>query len=329
MDYLLTGICAYAHFSKDVTYGPALVRRVMESRRVIANGKIEITQVFIPHDKLDANHGWTTGCEANSIAVSHRDSFYLLRVNDALSPERIVDCIHAATSLCEHPIEDETVTLLPFSKSWLPKRGVLRWNDLLTNLERLDGRRWHPSNTKHLGLSMSCGGAERDEMMWTLIPMLLTEERLLYAALFLRASEEQIAFKGDDIEDTVLRADDFPLQLHEAVKIENAIHNAYKVVEAIYGGTLSNDEQKVRKQLQSQGIFVDEPVGYQHHGLHPREPILLKIAKLREARDDRAAHGRIHANRKNTYYELMDYQALARTILWMRIRHMNPGLGPK
>lgn len=329
MDYLLTGICAYAHFSEDVTYGPALVRRVMESRRVIADGKIEITQVFIPHDKVDAKHGWTTGCEADSIAVSHRDSFYLLRVNDALSPERIVDCIHAATSLCEHLIEDETVKLLPFSKSWLPKRGVLLWNDLLLNLEQLDGRRWHRSNTQHLGFSKRSGGAEHDEMMWALLPVFLTEERLLYSALFLRASEEQMVFKGDDIEDTVLRAGDFPLQLHEAVKIENAIHNAYKVVEAIYGGTLSKDEQMVRKQLESQGISVDEPVGYQHHGLHPREPIMLKIAKLREARNDRAAHGRIHANRKNTYYELMDYQALARAMLWMRIQHTNPGLGRK
>ena len=49
--------------------------------------------------------------------------------------------------------------------------------------------------------------------------------------------------------------------------------------------------------------------------------IIEKVYSLQHARNDRAAHGRIHENRKNTFYELMDYQALANCLLIIFVKN--------
>lgn len=45
-----------------------------------------------------------------------------------------------------------------------------------------------------------------------------------------------------------------------------------------------------------------------------------KILHLRHSRDWKSAHGRITADRKSTYYELLDFQQLARYIVLEAIR---------
>jgi hypothetical protein len=148
----------------------------------------------------------------------------------------------------------------------------------------------------------------------------------LYAALFLRASFSEYIFLGDEIEETILK-NDGPLFVHDAVRAENAVHNAYKVIEAIWGGSLPKDVTKVERGLQDKGIDPHAMVGYDHHGIHPKVQLVAKVLALQKARNERAAHGRIDAGRKSTYYEIMDYQALAHAALTMHIRHLWPRCG--
>jgi hypothetical protein len=77
--------------------------------------------------------------------------------------------------------------------------------------------------------------------------------------------------------------------------------------------------------LAEQGINTAELAGYTTHGIFQKEPVLEKIKRLKRARDDRAAHGRIHENRRNTYYELMDYQELVTNLLIKHIQKKYPG----
>jgi hypothetical protein len=106
-----------------------------------------------------------------------------------------------------------------------------------------------------------------------------------------------------------------------------AFHNAYKVIEAIWGGNLPDDHGKIERGLREKRIDGLSMVGYSHHGIHPKESLVAKLLKLRTARNDKTAHGRVHAWRRSTYYEVMDYQALARATLVMHIRHLAPECG--
>jgi hypothetical protein len=85
-------------------------------------------------------------------------------------------------------------------------------------------------------------------------------------------------------------------------------------------GNLSEEQVKIERGLRDKGVDPLAMVGYSHHGIHPKEHLVAKVLKLRKARNEKTAHGRIHAGRKSTYYEVMDYQALARAVLLMHIR---------
>jgi beta-galactosidase beta subunit len=83
----------------------------------------------------------------------------------------------------------------------------------------------------------------------------------------------------------------------------------------------------MERGLRNLGVNPDEKVGYVHHGIHPKQRISDKIVALRKARNEKAAHGRIHADRKSTYYEICDFQALAKSFLLLHLRHKYPDVG--
>lgn len=96
-------------------------------------------------------------------------------------------------------------------------------------------------------------------------------------------------------------------------------------MEAIYGGMLASDWQQVEQRFGRRGVDLQQLGGFQVHTTsHGVEPLIQKLERLKEARNDRAAHGRIHSNRRSTYYELMDYQTLASRALEGFLRHKYP-----
>ena len=59
-------------------------------------------------------------------------------------------------------------------------------------------------------------------------------------------------------------------------------------------------------------------MGFQYGDIEP-ESAIDKLSKLRKSRNYKAAHGRIHRNRKSSVYELVDYQQLTRWVLFQAI----------
>jgi len=101
-----------------------------------------------------------------------------------------------------------------------------------------------------------------------------------------------------------------PVSRRESARGENSIVNAFKAIEAVIGDP-PKDEAKFKRKLQGASIDPNELCG-----LGPRrETIGIKICKMNDMRDKKAAHGRTGGDRQITYFDIMDCQACARLVL--------------
>ena len=89
---------------------------------------------------------------------------------------------------------------------------------------------------------------------------------------------------------------------------EDALHSAFKAVEAVIGDP-PKDDRRLFAKLSEIGIDYAEEAGYLH-----KTPFHEMIRRMNEARDKRAAHGSIR-NRKISAAELLDFQACADVIV--------------
>lgn len=277
-----------------------------------------------PYEKA----GWSYEYGDEESFLGHHDSLYEVTIEGDEKDEtirRFIDSIHAARALIDRLITEE-IAAVPVDPEWIPKSRCL----LVADLKKHYHVQTHASVARddfdNLFMVRTGTSGRTDWLTWQLAPIFLEDEGLLYAALFLRASFSEYTFLGDEIEEAIL-ANDGPLFVHDAVRAENAVHNAYKVIEAIWGGNLPKDVAKIERGLRGKGIDPHAMVGYAHHGIHPKEQLVAKVLELQTARNERTAHGRIRAGRKSTYYEIMDHQALAQAALAMHIRHLWPRCG--
>jgi len=334
--YILTGLTAYAllqssckeagePFPFSAEKSAEVLKTFLNTSKTVSNTNITLTPLIVAWKKAPfRKRGWTYELSdiQESMYVGHFDSLYEVTLKDAeFMPHQLIDAIHAARAVLQNPLASE-VALVEINSSDIPKNRSFLVSQLEELYWRDHGRQARDDFAQLFSLRSGSSGTT-DERMWKLVPVFLRHEKLLYAALFLKASQDEYMFRGDEIEEAILNKDG-PIHVHDAVRAENAIHNAYKVIEALWGGNLPADAKKIDKGFAELGINTDEQVGYAHHGIHPKQSIREKIALLRKARDERAAHGRIGANRKATYYEILDYQALAHAALYRHIAHEWP-----
>lgn len=245
--------------------------------------------------------------------------------------ERIIDALDASRAFINRNTE-RNLTLIEINDGDLPVTRILSTKDFLKLCSRHFGV--HADN-------LACSGildgfsyqSENDVLVWQLADTVYDDDVLIYALLFFREalySLENII----DVHSMPESVSDTPISISESVKLENAIHNFYKVVEAVYGGTLANDASKIRSKFIQRGVNCDEVVGFPHLP-DARETIFDKICKLQAARDQRAAHGRVHANRKGSYFEVMDAMELAHHLIVQFVKQKKnveplelPGLTP-
>lgn len=303
----------------------AVLAEFVQAKRDLQGTEITIQPLIVgfrnePHEKV----GWSFDLDTPQSFLGHRDSLYevAMPAQGSVDAARLlIDAIHAARALLDYAFHED-ITAVPLDPSTIPKSRCMQVEDVVrlapTALARQALREAFETRSSSAGV--------RDQLVWRLVPLFLNNQQLLYAALFLKASLDEYHFLGDEIEDAIL-ANDEPLFVHDAVRAENAIHNAYKTIEAIWGGSLPQDLGKIADGLKQMGIDPDAMVGYPHHDIHPKQRLVEKVVTLRKARNEKAAHGRIHAGRKSTYYEVMDSQALARVALTMHIRQSQPGCG--
>jgi len=153
-------------------------------------------------------------------------------------------------------------------------------------------------------------GSRWDQLM-RLLPALTTDRDLWQGAQYLIASLRVFTFMGDDMLDALRDKDALPDSPYAVVDTETAVWLAYKAVESVVGDPPS-DRRKLQRRLDElklmdfPGVWRDEaPLG-----------LVKRVTDFVGSRDRRAAHGRHHPRRKPfTYYEVMNYQYLARALL--------------
>jgi len=153
--------------------------------------------------------------------------------------------------------------------------------------------------------------ADEIAWIWETVPALLIDPNIFNAAHFYWASVREFVFLGDNIQEVIDNINATPVSRVELTRAENAIQNAFKAIEALIGDP-PKDDKRLRSKIKATGLDPDEQVGWNipEYGL-ASQSILDQVRKLSEIRDKRAAHARTGANRRITYFEMMDAQRLA------------------
>jgi hypothetical protein len=153
-----------------------------------------------------------------------------------------------------------------------------------------------------------------DLLIWRVVEVILSNKRLIYSLLFYRdalqscENVERLDFYK------LPTADERPLSISESVKLENSIHNFYKAIEGMYGGTLPNDDSKIVRLFSRHLIDLTQAASV--FGISRGADSLMEVVReLQDARNDRAAHGRVHSNRVGTYSEIIDSRKLVHGLL--------------
>jgi hypothetical protein len=290
-------------------------------------GRFNLRPIAIEyHHNKSVADGWSTSAaEDGAVAVSARQSIYLLTLTDPnLQASDVTDCLIGMRALMYDFVAEENV-LVSMGSDDIPPSQIISLDAATALYCRAYQVRSIDVDPSVLFMSKETRGNEWDESLWCLVSNTIGDEQVVYASLFLRSALEHLMFFGDDFKRAILRQEERAERIREAVDIENSIHNCYKVVEALYGGTLPSDWEQVARRFQNKGIDLLENGAYvTQYGVFGNETLLEKLKRLHIARNDRAAHGRIHANRRSTYYELMDYQVLAGRVLKSFIKHKYP-----
>jgi hypothetical protein len=153
--------------------------------------------------------------------------------------------------------------------------------------------------------------ADEIAWIWETVPALLIDSGIFDAAHFYQASVREFVFLGDSVREVINNIDSAPTSRYDLTRAENAIQNAFKAIEALIGDP-PKDDRRLRSKIKAAGLDPDEQVGRDipECGL-ASQSILNQVRKLSRIRDTRAAHARTEANRRITYFEMMDAQELA------------------
>ena len=327
--YILNKIGAYAFFEMPPhqdDFGEMLIAQQQMLATVREHGPLKLQPIYIKDsDKASHNDRATPTHNYNVTAVTSSGVFYQITIDDAIiSQSDLIDAISAALAILQRGVEG--LLLIPILPEQIPADRIIQVNNAIDIYARSLPDRWDYGPAPYMFDSQVWWGMDIDIILWEIAAAIINDETIKYAFHFMQSSHEEFSIGDGNIRDVIIEHENVPIQMFEAVKVENAIHNSYKVIEAICGGPLSKSEPNLKARLLERGIDPLEFVGYEAFGMYKRERIITKIQALREARNDRAAHGRIHANRKITFYELMDFQALAHICLLRYVTHEHPTL---
>jgi hypothetical protein len=244
----------------------------------------------------------------SAIAAHYFEAYYHVEIfNESINQFLLCDSLNAAMALLGMP-EDEGMLLIPVELGDINDRRINK-KTLLSRRNAVVGERNYPDD--YIDWIRSSYGYDLQNLIWTLATTLVEDEVLLYAALFIREAIRDYQFRSNcDVEKALHDIEQLPETISESVRIENAIHNCYKAVEAIHGGNLPKDEAKIIRSFQGKEIDLTQLTGFKFEGI-ALKPAIEKVIALRKSRNYKSAHGRIGANRKSTFYELMDFQKLA------------------
>lgn len=230
--------------------------------------------------------------------------------------QKIADAIFSSLWLVYFSLFDSPLTAFRVPERLLRRNKFLRYNELIALNRNLSFEERLGEMEFHINLNRSIHVPEQVLIeIWRILPAIMLDQDLFNAALFYQTSVKEYCFLGNDIESVIAEPDRSPIYHYDRVRAENSLQNAFKAVEALIGDP-PTDNSKFFSRLKDVGINPLEMFGYQK-----KEPIYKKIRKMSIARDKKAAHGKTLISRRITYYELMDFQALAKHIILTVINH--------
>jgi hypothetical protein len=145
------------------------------------------------------------------------------------------------------------------------------------------------------------------EMAWKVAAVTLHNPALFDATRFLHRSHENFSVSPGGISE-VMYDDEPPMTGASQNDFEDALHSAFKAIEAVIGDPPKDDRRFFTKLAQI-GVDPHEEAGYRE-----KIPIQKIIRRMNDARDKRAAHGSTR-NRSITASELLEFQACADLIV--------------
>jgi hypothetical protein len=152
------------------------------------------------------------------------------------------------------------------------------------------------------------------ELAWKMTPVIFKVESLGRAVQFLRASQDDFYVWPGQIDEVRNELGTLAKTGFEQSKLENALQNAFKSIEAVIGDPPKDDTRFFAK-IREIGLDPDEEVGYTE-----KYPLHQVIRDMNKARDKKTAHGSTR-QRGITIAEMLEFQACAHYIVMSAIRN--------
>jgi hypothetical protein len=268
------------------------------------------------HLKIVRNECNPLGIEIRSIDISigkHQADFghYVFRFRDFRSDDsaaiKFAEAFAYGMALASGPLADANDPLvLRIPDALIRKRSVPI--DALVALEesRPWGERTFPFPNARIA-AVTKTVTEAHELGWCIAAVTYQNAALFDATRFLQRSYENFYVSPGGISEVMY--DDTPPRTGAAQNNhEDALHSAFKAIEAVIGDP-SKDDRRFFATLAKIGIDPAEEAGYLN-----KIPIHKMIRRMNEARDKRSAHGSTR-NRKISAAELLDFQTCADVIV--------------
>jgi hypothetical protein len=149
---------------------------------------------------------------------------------------------------------------------------------------------------------------DRHEAAWRIAAVTFNDNALFDATRFLKRSHDNFFVNPGQIREVAYDEGATPRTSSEQTDFEDALHSAFKAVEAVIGDP-PKDDRKFFAKLKDIGIDPLEEVGFGE-----KTAISSVIRRMNVARDRRSAHG---STRQRTICpaELLEFQACAEVVI--------------
>ena len=169
-----------------------------------------------------------------SVAARYDKAYYQVESLDKeINRYMICDALHPAMAPLQVSHE-EGMFLIPINLNDIKDHRIDK-RTLLTRRNRAIGLPDYVDN--YIDWERTGYPYQTEDLIWRLATTLIDDEVLLYAALFMReAMRDFQLLSNDDVVQAINAREQIPDTISDGVRVENAIHNCYKSIEAIYGG---------------------------------------------------------------------------------------------
>ena len=151
------------------------------------------------------------------------------------------------------------------------------------------------------------------EIAWRMARVLYDDRNLFNGASFFQSSQEKFYVTPGQLID-IIGDNSTAKSGWEQSRLEDALINIYKTIEAVIGD-IPKDDRKYFNKLVQKGIDPHELVGYSC-----KKELHSLIREINSERDKKSAHGKT-PKRKIKIGDMLEYQECARHVLLLAIEH--------